>query len=478
MIQFMRAQAFNWIGSRLGGEASLRRRALVGSQWLLLRSLVQAGLEVIKVSVFARLLFPEDYGLMALAALPIGLLDSFSATGLELMVQREGDDYEKRLADYWTIRLVRGVLLFLLAWFAALPLAAYYQRPELIPLVRFLGLGFVFDGASGFGREIRQRRMHFARVALADCLAAAALLAAGLTALLCLRSCWTLAVYQVAGSFLHMVVSFALFPWKPRWHWNRAVWRGAAGFAGSIVAINVLNYFFSSFDKSLIGKTLGIEQLGLYSRGYFLALIPAIYCFNAIAPVMLSSFRSLVDEPARMVQAFRKTALAFLLLGAAGGGLLFAGAREIVLLLYGEKWLPVVPVFRILIIFSISKGIVSVCTPVFFLKDRQWQISAATLAMVVVFALLGFPLTLAHGIVGTAWAVTLSGVASHGLSFVLAWRALIAFRSGPLAASPQAVQTRLELPGAGAACLTGRREFQPPASERVKDARHAGRPEN
>jgi O-antigen/teichoic acid export membrane protein len=478
MIQSIRAQAFSWIGSRLGGESSLRRRTLVGSQWLILRSLVQAGLEVIKVSVFARLLFPEDYGLMALAALPIGLLDSFSATGLDLMVQREGEDYEKRLADYWTIRIVRGVLLFLLAWFAALPLAAYYQRPELIPLVRFLGLGFVFDGASGFGREIRQRRMQFARVALADCLVTAALLAAGLTALFYLRNCWALAVYQVASSFLYLIVSFALFPWKPRWHWDRSVWLGVAGFAGSIVAINVLNYFFSNFDKSLIGKTLGVEQLGLYSRGYFLALIPAIYCFNAVAPVMLSSFRSLVGEPARMAEAFRKTALAFLLLGALGGLLLFAGARELVLLLYGEKWLPVVPVFRVLIIFSISKSIVSVCTPVFFLKDRQWQISAATLAMVVVFALLCFPLTLAYGIVGTAWAVTLSGVASHGLAFVLAWRALIEFRSGPLAANPKTVETRPELPGVGATCVTGRRDLQPPANGRVKDAQHAGRPEN
>jgi hypothetical protein len=79
MIQSIRAQAFSWIGSRLGGEASLRRRTLVGSQWLILRSLVQAGLEAIKVSVFARLLFPEDCGLMALAALPIGLLVAFSA---------------------------------------------------------------------------------------------------------------------------------------------------------------------------------------------------------------------------------------------------------------------------------------------------------------------------------------------------------------------------------------------------------------
>lgn len=419
-----RSQVLTWFENGIGAKTSLRRRALVGSQWLVAKSIVQAGLEVVKVAVFARLLSPEDYGLMALAVLPIGLLDSFSATGMELMVQREGDDCEKRLADYWTLRLFRGLMLFLLAWFAALPLAAYYQQPELIPLVRFLGLAFVFDGAAAFGREIRQRRLQFAHVMLADTLIAVVLLAAGLIVLFFERNAWALAFYQVASSFLGLIASFAMFPWRPRLSLNPSTCKSVAGFAGSLITVNVLNYLFSNLDKSIVGKTLGLEQLGLYTRGYFLALIPAIYCFNAVAPVMLNTFRTLLGEPERMAKAFRKTAVVFLLIGSAMAGVLFAGARELIVVLYGEKWLPLQPVFQVLTIFTLSKCVVSVCSPVFILREKQWMISLSTAVMVALFLILCYPLTAAFGTVGTAWAVVVSSVVSHLLSFCLVFRLL------------------------------------------------------
>ena len=408
----------------LGDPESLRRRTISGSRWLFLKSAVQGLVDLAKTAVFVRVLQPHDYGVMELAMMAVGLLEAFSTLGLDIMIQREGDDYQNRLKPYWTIKLVRGVALASLAWVAAIPLAAFYERAELVPLVRLMALSFLFNGLAGFGREIRQRQMAFGAVALVESLRSLLVFLIGLGLLFWLRDVWALAAYTVLTAFSLMVTSYILHPWRPGFRLDRSILRGVAAFSGSIVAINALNYLFNNFDRGLIGKLMSTEQLGYYGRGYFLALVPVVYLFNVISPVYLPAFRQVADDPAKWRRAFGKTFLAVSGLAAGIGALCFLFSKLIVLTIYGEKWLPALPVFQILLIFSVSKGMVSICAPVFFLKGKPWLITLAAAVMVAAFGALCVPLTLAYQTAGTAWAVVLSGVASHALSFVLAFRLL------------------------------------------------------
>ena len=408
----------------LGHRESLRRRTISGSRWLFVKSSIQGLVDLTKTAIFARVLFPHDYGLMTLAMIAVGLLEAFSTLGLDIMIQREGDDFRDRLRSYWTIKFARGLALACLAWVAALPLATYYESPELVALVRFMGLSFLFNGLAGFGREIRQRQMAFRAVALVESLGSLVVFLVGLALLFWLRNVWALAAYTVLSAFSLMVTSYILYPWRPGLRLDRSILRSVAAFSGSIIAINALNYLFNNFDRGLIGKLLGTDQLGYYARGYFLALVPVTYLFNVISPVYLPAFRQVADDPAKWRGVFARTFGAVSILAVGVGALGFIFSRHIVLILYGEKWLPVLPVFRILLIFGVSKGMVSICAPVFFLKGRPWLITLAAGVMVASFGALCVPLTLAYQTTGTAWAVVLSGVASHALSFLLAFRLL------------------------------------------------------
>jgi lipopolysaccharide exporter len=138
----------------IGSKHSLRRKTLLGTHWLLFKSLALGAIDLVRTVIFSRILFPEDYGLMALAMMAIGLLESFSTTGIEVMIIRDDDNYEERLPAYWTIKAVRGLILAVLAWFIAVPLAQYYHHDELIWLVRFLAISFLVKGAAGFGNEV------------------------------------------------------------------------------------------------------------------------------------------------------------------------------------------------------------------------------------------------------------------------------------------------------------------------------------
>ncbi len=408
----------------LGEKSSLRRQTIFGSNWLIFRSAVQAVADLVKTMIFSRILFPEDYGLMALAMIAFGLLESFSATGLEVKIQSDAECDDTKLNVYWTIKFARGLLLAVLTWFAAFPLAYYYGRPELVYVVRFLSLVFLARGLAGFGREIRQRNMEFKAVAITESIATIAVLISGLVVLLWVKDVWALAAYTVLESVALLVTSFLLHPMRPKIQFSKKIFRGVAVFSGSIIAINVLNYFFTNYDKGIVGKLLGIDMLGYYARAYFLAVMPAFYFANSIMPVILAVLRQAADDDLRLRNLFWKMFAALSSMSLLIGAVAYIFADDVVLFVYGDRWIPVVSFFKILLIFGISKCIVNIFPTLFYVRGKPWLIIIPTLIMVIIFGIICLPLTRLYGLEGTSWSVVVAAIISHVTAFFICFHQL------------------------------------------------------
>lgn len=387
---------------------------------MLLRSAITAGADVVRAAVFARVLFPQDYGLMALATLVIGFLESFSATGIELMIMRERDEPNHRLPVYWTIMMTRGGLLTVLGFILAFPLAHFYNRPDLVPVICVLSLTVTIRWMGGFGRELRQRVMDFRQVAIADTIMAAVELLISLTLLLIFRSVWALVAYALVHAIATAVCSYVLYPWRPSIRFESAIVRSVLIFSSSVIGINVCNYFFTSFDVGVIGRLLDIEQVGLYARASFLALLPVTYLANVLAPVFLPVMGNTGDDPYRRRTAFWKILLTHIAFYGIIGALMVLLSKPLLMLVYGERWLGALEAFRIMIIYGISKAIASVSSMTLFALDRPWMVTVSSAMMAGMFAILCIPLTRIWGIEGTAGAVVVSGILSHLVAITMA----------------------------------------------------------
>lgn len=387
---------------------------------MLLRSVIVAGADVVRAAVFARILFPQDYGLMALATMVIGFLESFSATGIEFMVLRERDEPTSRLPVYWTIMMTRSLFLTVIGCLLALPVARFYERPDLIPLICALSLTITIRWLGGFGRELRQRRMDFRSVAIADTIMAAVELLIATIFLLLLRSVWALVAYALIHAVTVSVCNYALYPWKPAIRFDRAIIRSMVIFSSSVIGINACNYVFTSFDVAVIGRILDMEQLGLYARASFLGLLPVTYLANTLAPVFLPVMGTLKDDPFRRKSAFRKILLAHFAFYGTIGLIMVTLSELLLMLVYGERWLGALGAFRILIFYGVSKAIASVSSMVLFAINRSGTVTAVTALMTGLFTILCIPLTRMWGIQGTAGAVVISGMVSHLTAITLA----------------------------------------------------------
>ncbi len=403
----------------LGEPGSLRRRTLSGGNWMLLRSVAVAGTDVIRAAVFARVLFPQDYGLMALATMVIGFLESFSATGIEFLIMREREEPVCKLPVYWTIMMTRGGILAILGSILAFPVAQFYHHPDLVPIICVLSLTFLIRWVGGFGHELRQRSMDFKQVALADTITALTELLISLALLLIFRTVWALVAYALIHATATTICSYVLHPWRASVQFDRVIVRSVLIFSSTVIGINLCNYFFTSFDVGVIGQLLDIEQVGLYARASFLALLPVTYLANVLAPVFLPVIGNIRNDPHRRSKAFLKILLAHIAFYGTIGVLMILLSKPILLLIYGERWLGVLGPFRILILYGISKAITSVSSMTLFAMDRPWIVTALTAMMACLFAILCIPLTRIWGIQGTAGAVAISGMLSHLASITM-----------------------------------------------------------
>jgi lipopolysaccharide exporter len=256
----------SFIRDHLGSRESLRRRTIFGSGWMAGRHLTLAAMEMAKTVIFARVLDAWAYGVMALATMAVGFLESFTALGMELVILRDSDDYRKKLDYYWTIKAIRGVTLFSVAWLFAPLFASLYDKQELVSVIRFMSTAFLFDGFSGFGREVYMRNMAFGRGVGYEIAAVAVATSAGIVVLFQLRNVWALAAATVFVAMARCGASYLMMPWLPRVRFNRDVAKVVFTFGISIVGMNALNFLFNNFDKAIIGKMFDLGQLGYYAR--------------------------------------------------------------------------------------------------------------------------------------------------------------------------------------------------------------------
>ncbi len=410
--------------NQLGSKTSLRRKAVTGANWMMVRAVSFASIDFVKSIFFRRLLEPAEFGIFGLAMMGIGFLESFSATGMEIMIQNEDDNYRDTLPYYWTVKFFRGLLLTVLAWFMAPLLAASYSQPELTQLIRLLSVCFLLHGMAGFGKDVRMRNLDFRLAAVSETGARLMVFAVSLGVLFWLRNLWAMAIYNVLIALGTLVVSFVIFPWRPSLRWDRKFGHKILVFSASIVTLNILNYLSDNIDRAMIGKFFNMDDLGFYLCAHFLATVPALYLANNLTPIFLPTLRTIKDDPERLRRAFIKgfAAMAALIFGVC---LVFALAARPLILIYGEKWLPAVPVFRVLLIFGAFKGATAICSSVIFLKNKPWLISVCTAVRVLIMAGLCYPLMTAwQSTMGMAWAMVISGVASNLLAIMICFHLL------------------------------------------------------
>ncbi len=243
--------------------------------------------------ILTRLLFPEAFGLMALVQVFLMGLGQLSDVGVTpaILQSRRGDE-RAFLDTAWTIQVIRGALLWLLACGAALPLAWVYDEPLLSQLLPVSALTLLISGFRPTRMVTANRHLLMGRVTLVDM--SVQVIGVGLAVLLAwvTGSVWALAVSGVIGALAEVLIAWIVLPGaRDRLRWERRAAQELIGFGKWVFLATVCGFVFTQADKVLIGKWVPLDVFGAYNIGFFLAAFPMMLGGMVTTKILIPIYR-------------------------------------------------------------------------------------------------------------------------------------------------------------------------------------------
>jgi PST family polysaccharide transporter len=383
-------------------------------------------LSIVATMVLARLLTPDDYGLIGMVAVVTGFIAIFKDLGLgSATIQKEEVNADQISTLFWVNVLISFGLMLVTA--ATAPLVSwFYGRSQLALITLAYATGFLFGGLAVQHEALLRRRMRFGTLAISEVMSfGCGLLTSILLAWFGFRY-WALVSGQLAQGFAYSAMLWIGCSWRPGLPVRGSGVRSMLRFGRNLTGFSVINYFARNLDNMLIGRFWGSVQLGFYAKAYQLLLLPMDQINTPITAVAVPALSRLTIEPDRYRQAYFRLLRMVALLTMPLMSFMIATSDWLVGLVLGSQWMGVSRIFALLGIVGLIQPITNTTGWLFISQGRagdmfKWGLIGATIIIISIIA--GLP----WGAVGVA--------ASYSATFLLVNTPLLFWyvgRRGPI----------------------------------------------
>lgn len=382
---------------------TLKRQVISGVSWVALANVAAQILQFIITLVLARLVAPDEFGLVAMIAVFIGFAELFSELGFGLALVQRKTIEERHLSSIFWLNIATGIALTGILTVCSPLIAGFYNEPMLIPLTTVIALNFTIGALNDVQTAILQREMQFRRMVLIQTLSIGA---AGVIAIILAAAgwgVWALAAQMLAQTVVEVVVMWFTTSWKPKFLFDMSAIRELMRFSLNLVGSNVFAYWIRNADNLLIGRFVDSSSLGLYAKAYSLMLLPITQVTRVLSSVMFSALSRIQDEPERikgiMLRAHRVIGLVTVPMMAG----LIVVADPFVRTLFNEKWAGMIPILQVLCLVAIKQPLGSTMGWVFQSQGRT-DLQLRWTAINGVITIISFLIGIRWGVMGVAWA--------------------------------------------------------------------------
>lgn len=299
-------------------------------------------------AILARLLTPQDYGVIAIATIFINFFNLLGDVGIgPAIIQNQSldkNDYKNIFSYTVYTGLSLSFIFFLCSW----PIASYYEEEQLVPVCQCLSVLILFFCFTIVPQNLLYKAKKFKLISLSN------LAIHTLTGLLAIGAAYLgWGVYSlILQTTLAALFTFILyyshtrihFTFYPKWYSLKKIWL----FSIYQFLFNIINFFGRNMDKMLIGRALGMKPLGFYEKSYRLMMLPLQNITFVINPVLLPVFSSLQTDVKELTDKYFKMLKMLSYISFPISAILFVCGEELILSFFGDQWGEAVGTFRIL----------------------------------------------------------------------------------------------------------------------------------
>ena len=304
--------------------------------------------QLIVSAILARLISPEDFGIVAIATVLISFLAIFADMGIAPAIVQHKNLSQNDLNHIFSITVYGGLLLSILFFLSSYSISAFYQKESLTFICRILSINLLFASLNIVPNALVTKNKEFKFIAQRTLFfqimsGSIAVLAAynglGIYSLLISPVFTSIGVF-VVNYFKyrqHFYVKVNLYPIKQIF-----------SFAAFQFLFSFMNYFSRNLDKLIIGKYLTLTDLGYYEKSYRLMMLPLQSVTQVITPVMHPVLSALQDNRNELANKYNQIIKLLATIGFPLGIVIFFTAKEIILIVFGNQWTNAIPALQIL----------------------------------------------------------------------------------------------------------------------------------
>lgn len=327
---------------------STKKELLNGVLWTALSRYSGFFIQIVITAVLARLLTPEDFGVIAIALVFITFFNLLSDFGIGPAIIQVKDLDNNEINSIFSITIWGGVFLAIFFFYLSFPISSVYNSDDLKVVLQILTINIAFVTWNIVPNAIILKEKKFKLVSIRTMFLqivsgilsiAAAYHGFGIYALVLSPIITAIGIFII--NYYHTDLKFII-------SFNKTSIRKIYKFSIYQLLFNLSNYFFRNLDKILIGKYLSMKDLGYYDKSYHLMLMPMNYTSSVFNQVLHPILSDLQKDYHEMASKYNKIVQILAFISFPIGTFLFFASEDVIMVLYGSQWRPAISVFHIL----------------------------------------------------------------------------------------------------------------------------------
>ena len=319
-------------------QESLKNKTIKGVGWSAADALLGQGVTFIVGLVLARLLSPDEYGLIGICLIFTTVLNGIVDSGFSNALIRKKDVTDEDYNTMFTTNMAISIVLYVLLFISAPFVSDFFHRVELTALVRVTGLILFFNALSITQVTILTKNIDFKTKTKASLVSAIISGVIGIAMAFMGYGVWSLVAQQLSKQLLYTLCLWVLSKWLPKFTFYKDSFKYMWGFGWKLLASGILNNVWNQLYQVVIGRCYTSSTLGHYTRANEYASIFSSNLTSIVQRVSYPVLAEMQDDKERMVLGYRKVIKVTMFVTAVCMISLGAVSEPLICTLIGTKW--------------------------------------------------------------------------------------------------------------------------------------------
>ena len=389
----------------------LRIKTLRSGIFVFLYRIIQQILNMIKIIVLARILSPNDFGIMGIGLLAINTIDIFTQTGIYQALIQKKERVEDFLSDAWTFLLIRGFLLSLFLFFFSPFIGKFFNSKDSINVLKVLSVYFILQSSSNIAVIVLfQKELEFGIFFLYQFFGIITDFFISIIFAFILKNFWALVLGYIAKGFILMISSYFLHPYKPKIRLRKEILFPLFSFGKWIFISGIILFFLNQGGDIFVGKILGTYFLGLYQMAFRISNFPTTEITWMISQVTFPAYSKIQEEKEKLKMGYLLTLSFISLFSFLFLSFIIVFAKSFTLLFLGKKWIEIVLPMQVLSIFGVLRSFSATTGPLFQGVGKPELATTYQFLRFIILGIIIYPFTKCWGILGTSLSMLISAI--------------------------------------------------------------------